>query len=79
MRKVGASIVGIILGLLATTGLYEFLVQNGNIDPNNKVGLVFPVFGVILGILAGGFGGRRKKKAPAAPAAPAAAPPAAPE
>jgi hypothetical protein len=40
MRRVGASIVGIILGLIATTGLYEFLVQNGNIDPNNKVGIV---------------------------------------
>jgi len=58
-KKVGPSILGAIFGLVAGVGLYLFLTQNGNIDALSKVGLIFPVGGVVLGVLAGSVGGRR--------------------
>lgn len=62
IRRIGASILGIIFGLLLTTGIYVYLVESGSFDPASKVGLVFPIVGVILGILAGAKGGFRKRK-----------------
>ena len=61
MRRIGASVLGIIFGLLFTVGIYLYLVESGSFDPASKVGLVFPIAGVLLGILAGAKGGRRKK------------------
>jgi hypothetical protein len=55
------TILGIIFGLLLGVGVYEFLVQAGSVDPNRKIGLIFPVVGVLLGVALGIFGGRRKK------------------
>lgn len=65
MRRLGASILGIIFGLLLTIGLYVYLVEAGSFDPASKLGLAFPIAGVILGILAGARGGWRKRKAAA--------------
>ena len=63
MRVVGATIIGVFFGFLMGIGLYEFLVQNGSFDPNSKIGLVFPIGGVLLGAIAAIFGGRRGKRA----------------
>ena len=63
MRVVGATILGIIAGLLLSLGIYLYLMQNGTIDPSDKAGLALPVLGVLLGILIGVFGGRRKRQA----------------
>jgi hypothetical protein len=62
MRVIGAAILGIIFGLLFTTGVYEFLVQNGNLDPFSKVGVAFPIVGVLLGLVVAIFGGRRRRR-----------------
>lgn len=63
MRKIGASILGIIFGLLLTMGAYIYLVEAGSFNPASKAGLVFPIGGVVLGLLVGIFGGRLRKKA----------------
>jgi hypothetical protein len=77
VRMFFASIFGIIGGLLLFVGIYLYLTQAEVIAPTSKVGIAFPIAGVLLGLIVGIFGGRRKKKA--APAtAPAAAPPPAP-
>jgi hypothetical protein len=62
MRKLGAIILGIIFGLMFTIGLYVYLVEAGGFDPASKLGLVFPIAGVLLGIVAGAKGGWRKRK-----------------
>jgi uncharacterized membrane protein YadS len=61
MRVVGASVLGIIGGLLLSLGIYIYLMQAGNIDPSDKIGLAFPALGILLGIIAGVWGGRRRK------------------
>ena len=67
MRVVGATILGVFFGALMGIGLYEILVQNGSFDPAAKVGLVFPIVGVLIGGIAGMFGGRRPKTTIVAP------------
>jgi hypothetical protein len=62
MRRLGAVILGIIFGLMMTIGLYVYLVESSSFDPASKLGLAFPIAGVLLGILAGAKGGWRKKK-----------------
>lgn len=62
MGTVLATILGIIFGLLLGLGVYQFLVQAGSVDPNRKIGLVFPIVGVLLGLALGIFGGRRKRR-----------------
>jgi hypothetical protein len=62
MRVIGASILGIIFGLLLTIGGYIYLVESGSYDPASKTGLIFPIGGAVLGLLVGVFGGRRRKE-----------------
>jgi hypothetical protein len=57
-RRFGASIVGAFFGLLLGAGAGLYLSQTGALDMSSKVSLVAPAAGVLLGILAGWFGGR---------------------
>jgi hypothetical protein len=59
MKLIGAMILGMFFGALMMVGLYVFLVENGTIDPSSVVGLAFPVAGIVIGLIAAIFGGRR--------------------
>jgi hypothetical protein len=59
MKLIGAMILGMFFGVLMMVGLYVFLVENGTIDPSSVVGLAFPVAGIVIGLIAAIFGGRR--------------------
>lgn len=60
MRPVGAAIMGACFGLLAGVGLYLYLTQSGAFDALTKAGLIFPIGGIVIGILVGALGGRRQ-------------------
>jgi hypothetical protein len=62
-RKIGRSILGIIGGFLAASGLWAYLTQTGTIDPASKTGLAFPIVGVLLGLIVGIAGPLRKRRA----------------
>ena len=64
MRRIGATLLGIIFGLLMGTGLGLLLIQAGLLNPLTKYGLVFPIGGVIIGFLVGAVGGRRPRPVP---------------
>ena len=61
--SVGATILGAILGLLSGIGFGLYLQQTGTLSATSKVSLVVPAIGLVLGVLAGLFGGRRRSPA----------------
>jgi hypothetical protein len=76
---VGAAILGAIFGLLSGIGFGLFFQVAGVMSPLSKTTLLVPAAGLILGLLAGIFGGRRTRAAVvAAPAVAEPAPPSEP-
>jgi formate hydrogenlyase subunit 3/multisubunit Na+/H+ antiporter MnhD subunit len=60
-RRLGGAIVGAIFGLIFGVGVGLYLSQTGTLDMNSASSLVAPIGGVVLGVLAGWFGGRVRK------------------
>lgn len=60
-KPIGATFVGAFFGLIGGIGLGIYLQELGTIAPSNKAGLAVPIAGLLLGIFAGVFGGRKPK------------------
>ena len=60
-RSVGATILGGFFGLVGGTGLGIYLQQADVLASNNKLSLLVPFAGLVVGVLAGLKGGRKAK------------------
>lgn len=60
-RRIGAAIVGGFFGLLLGAGVGLYLSQTGAISMSSGASLAVPIAGVLLGLVAGLFGGRRRR------------------
>ena len=61
-RPIAATFAGAFFGLLLGLGLGLYLQVAAVISGRSYVGLIFPIAGLILGMLAGAAGGRRQRR-----------------
>jgi uncharacterized membrane protein len=59
--RFGAAIVGGFFGLLLGVGIGLYLSQTGALNMSRRSSLVLPMVGVLIGLAAGFFGGRRRR------------------
>lgn len=59
--RIGAAIVGGFFGLLLGVGVGLYLSQTGALNMSRRSSLVVPIVGVLIGLAAGFFGGRRRR------------------
>lgn len=59
--RIGAAIVGGFFGLLLGAGVGLYLSQTGAISMASSSSLAVPIAGVLVGLAAGLFGGRRRR------------------
>jgi high-affinity Fe2+/Pb2+ permease len=60
-KRTGGAIGGAIFGLIFGIGLGLFLGQVGTVDMTSKSSLLVPGICLVLGALAGAYGGRPRK------------------
>ena len=59
-RRIGASILGAIFGLLCGVGFGVFLIEARVLSATSLWGLAVPIAGLLVGMWAGAKGGRKR-------------------